>query len=197
MLQITTILFDFGDVLVSDTSKEFENKYSRFWSKKQALAFQRICRMDDLNQCTIEEYCKLLGRQVAPQIAEAQIRQIITGFKLFKTTWKLANRLAEKYQVIILSNNSKNGPAFIAKKLGITFGKIPFVNSSEVGMRKPNLNIYKYVIKTFKFKPAQTVLIDDKEKNLAPAKRLGMHTFRYKKNIRELEAFLKRLKVSA
>ncbi|MCL5009353.1 MAG: HAD-IA family hydrolase [Patescibacteria group bacterium] len=197
MPNITTIIFDFGDVLVSDTSKEFENKYSRLWSAKQALAFRKICRMDDLNQCTIGEYCKLLSQQVTPQVTEVQIRKIITGFKLFKPTWKLANRLTQKYQVIILSNNSKNGPAFIAKKLGITFDNLSFINSSKVGMRKPNLNIYNYVVKTFKLKPAQTILVDDKAKNLVPAKRLGMHTFRYKKNVHELEAFLKKLKVSA
>ncbi|MCL5774875.1 MAG: HAD-IA family hydrolase [Patescibacteria group bacterium] len=190
MNKITAIIFDFGDVLVSDTSKEYRKKYSAFWTKKQAAAFEKICRMDDLNQLTISQYCKLLHEQVTPRVSQKEVRKVITGFKLFKNMWGLANRLTKKYQIIIFSNNSKNGPDFIAKKLKINYQKIPFINSSEVGMRKPDLKIYRYALNKFKLKPGETLLVDDKERNLRPARRLGMHTFRYKKNYPELLTFL-------
>lgn len=197
MNKITAIVFDFGDVLVSDTSKEYQSRYSDSWTKKQTAAFEKICQMDDLNKLTINQYCKLLQKQVTPQANQTEIKKIITGFRLFKNTWRLANLLAKKYRVLILSNNSKNGPGFIAKKLKISYKKIPFINSSKVGMRKPGLKIYRYALSKFKLKPGKTLLIDDKERNLRPARRLGMHTFRYKKNYPELLAFLNKQRIFA
>lgn len=190
MNKITAIIFDFGDVLVSDTSKEYQNRYSRSWTKKQTAAFEKICRMDDLNKLTINQYCKLLQKQVTPSVSQKEVKKIITGFRLFKNMWSLANRLSKKYRIVILSNNSKNGPDFIAKKLKISYKKIPFINSSKVGMRKPGLKIYRYALSKFKLKPGETLLVDDKERNLRPARRLGMHAFRYKKNYPKLLAFL-------
>ena len=177
--------------MVSDTSKDYQNRYSGTWTEKQASAFEKICRMDDLNQLTINQYCKLLQEQVTPSVSEEEVKKIITGFKLFKNTWGLANRLSKKYRVIILSNNSKNGPGFIANRLKIDYKKIPFVNSSKIGLRKPDPRIYKYALNKFGLKPKETVLVDDKERNLKPARRLGLKTFRYEKNYSKLLAALK------
>lgn len=196
MNKITTIIFDFGDVLVSDTSKEYQSRYSRSWTKKQSLAFEQACKMDDLNKLTINQYCKLLNKQVTPQVSQKEIRKIITGFRLFKNMWGLANRLTKKYRVIILSNNSKNGPSFIAKKLKINYKKIPFVNSSKVGLRKPDPKIYEYTLNKYRLRPNEALLIDDKEKNLKPARSLGMHTFQYKKDYPKLRGFLKKQNVT-
>jgi len=197
MHKITAVIFDFGDVLVSDTSKEYQNRYSGSWTKKQALAFEKICRMDDLNKCTVDQYCRLLQAEVTPSVSQKEVKKVITGFRLFKNMWSLANQLSKTHRVVILSNNSKNGPDFIAKKLKINYKKIPFINSSKVGLRKPDPKIYKYALNKFGLKPQETLLVDDKERNLKPAKRLGIHTFRYKKNYLELCAFLNRHGVKA
>lgn len=189
--EIKNFIFDFGDVLVTDTAKIFQQRFGRHWNKKEVNIFKKICEQDDLGQYTLKQFCQVLRQKLAPKTTIGEVETIISGFKLLKNTWNLANQLALRYPVIILSNNSKDGPNLIAKKLGIAYKKIPFVNSSKVGLRKPDLAIYKFVFKNFGFRPEQTLLIDDKKINLIPARRLGCLTFEYKKNYKKLLSFLK------
>lgn len=191
MNKIKNFIFDFGDVLVTDTAKTFQQRFGRRWNKKEVRIFQKICEQDDLGQYTLRQFCQALRQRLAPKATVGEIEQIITDFKLLKNTWNLANKLALGYPVIILSNNSKDGPNFVAKKLKISYKKIPFINSSKIGLRKPDPAIYKFVLKNFGFRPEQTLLIDDKKINLAPAKRLGCLIFEYKKNYQKLLNFLK------
>ena len=51
--------------------------------------------------------------------------------------------------------------------------------SNEIGLRKPDLEKYKYVIKKLKTKPKKCIFIDDKLKNLIPARQLGMYVIKF------------------
>ncbi|MFX0186951.1 MAG: HAD family hydrolase [Candidatus Hodarchaeota archaeon] len=51
--------------------------------------------------------------------------------------------------------------------------------SNEIGFRKPDLEKYKYVIKKLKTKPKYCIFIDNKLKNLIPAKQLGMNVLKF------------------
>lgn len=192
MAPIKNFIFDFGDVLVTDTSKAFQQRYGRRWNDKQRRAFRKICRGDDLGQYNLKQFCRELQREVVPEASLEQIEKIITDFKLLKNTWSLAHKLALRYRVAILSNNSKDGPRFIAKRLGINYKKIPFINSSKVGLRKPDAGIYKYTLKKFNWRANQTLFIDDKKRNIVPAQRLGFLTFEYQKNFEKLSNYLKK-----
>ena len=50
--------------------------------------------------------------------------------------------------------------------------------SSKIGMRKPEIEIYKYVIKKLKVNPENILFIDDLGINLKPAKIIGMKTYK-------------------
>jgi len=62
--------------------------------------------------------------------------------------------------------------------------------SNKIGLRKPDLEKYKYVIKKLKTKPRKVVFIDDKLKNLIPARQLGMNVIQFE----SIEKFNKQLK---
>lgn len=192
MTLIKTIIFDFGDVLVTDTAKVYKTNYSRRWSKRQATAFHRIFHQDDIGQLSLPQLAESLHKHVTPAIGMQKTESVLTSFKLFKPTWRLAQRLKRRYQVIILSNNSKAGPAYIAKKLKISYAGIPFVNSSVVKAAKPHKKIFRYAIKKCRVDPHAAVFIDDKQHNLIAAKKFGMKTFRYAHNYGKLVAFLKK-----
>ncbi|MFW9897944.1 MAG: HAD family hydrolase [Candidatus Thorarchaeota archaeon] len=51
--------------------------------------------------------------------------------------------------------------------------------SNEIGLRKPDLEKYKHVIKKLKTKPKYCIFIDNKLKNLIPAKQLGMNVIKF------------------
>ena len=49
------------------------------------------------------------------------------------------------------------------------------VFSCNVGVRKPNPNIYKIMLKKLNVQPQEAVLIDDREENIVGAKKVGIN----------------------
>lgn len=103
-------------------------------------------------------------------------------FKQNKQLFKQAFKLRKKgYKIAILSDQwplSKD--ALMPEKFYKNFDD--FVISYEVGVRKPNLKIYKLILKKLKLSPRQTLFIDNQKGNLGPAKKLGMKTILFKDN---------------
>ncbi len=105
--------------------------------------------------------------------------------KNFRTNKELLEKARELrsqgYKIAILSDQW-----FISKKEIITkefykiFNKI--IVSCDVKMRKPNSEIYEFVIKKLRINPKETVFIDNQKWNLPPARKLGMKTILFKNN---------------
>ena len=51
--------------------------------------------------------------------------------------------------------------------------------SNEIGLLKPDLEKYKYVLKKLETKPKKCIFIDDKIRNLVPAKNLGIFIIKF------------------
>jgi putative hydrolase of the HAD superfamily len=45
-----------------------------------------------------------------------------------------------------------------------------------MGMRKPDLEVFKYVIKDSNLKPIETLFVDDSAENIESANKLGLKT---------------------
>ncbi len=54
--------------------------------------------------------------------------------------------------------------------------------SCDVGIRKPDSNIYKITLKEIQLKPSQTIFVDNSHWNILPAQKLGMKTILFKNN---------------
>jgi putative hydrolase of the HAD superfamily len=54
--------------------------------------------------------------------------------------------------------------------------------SCEIGLRKPNLEIFKHVIETEGLDPEETLFIDDSAQHVKGAKNAGLHAFHHIEN---------------
>jgi len=66
----------------------------------------------------------------------------------------------------------------------------PVVVSCEVKLKKPDPRVYKYTLKKLKLKPQECVFIDNRDYNLIPAKKMGMHVILFestRQTIRDLK----------
>jgi epoxide hydrolase-like predicted phosphatase len=126
------------------------------------------------------------------KIERILLRAYKKGFKKNKKLYKIAFKLKKQgYKIGILSDQWHLSSEVLANKK-LTKGFFPVVISSEVGVRKPNLEIYKIFIKKSKCKANEILFIDNREWNLKPAKKLGMNTILFKDNeqtIRDLKKF--------
>jgi 2-haloacid dehalogenase len=63
--------------------------------------------------------------------------------------------------------------------------------SGEEKMRKPFVEIYELLLKRYKINPETAVYIDDNERNLKPAKELGLYTIHFKSPHQLEDEFIK------
>lgn len=83
--------------------------------------------------------------------------------------------LKEKCYIGVLSNLGIVERARIDKQLGLDNYDYVFL-SFEIGLKKPNNDIYEYVEEHVTFKPENILFIDDREDNIMVAKKRGWNT---------------------
>jgi len=103
--------------------------------------------------------------------------------KLFSLAHKLKN---EGYMVGILSDQWHVSNRFLIPKNDVK-GFYPVIVSCDVGIRKPDLKIYKLLLRKIKMKdkkikPSNVLFIDNREWNLKPARKLGIKTILFEDN---------------
>ncbi len=95
---------------------------------------------------------------------------------------ELLQRLNKKYRLFLLSNTNEihfhqyNNDLInqFGFDLNSLFEKAYY--SFELGMRKPDTEIFEYALNDSILDPFETLFIDDLDKNIETARRLGMNT---------------------
>ena len=97
---------------------------------------------------------------------------------------ELLLRIKEKYNTFLLSNTNETHfkcfSNYVKNTYGLDDNSSLFTKtyySHELRMRKPNANIFQYVLDTNNLKPEETLFIDDSPQHLNTARELGMHTY--------------------
>jgi len=181
---INAIIFDFGDVFIN-----LDKQATIDGLQKLGLSAWN----DDLDQLNlkyelgaISEEDFLLGFQ--KKIPNASIDEIskawnaiLLDFPLYRL--EFLQMLSKKYRLFLLSNTDaihidtfeqKTGPSFYSDFYQC-FEKVYF--SFEIGMRKPNPEVYNFVLDQNGLQAKQTLFIDDKKENTDAALALGLHVW--------------------
>ena len=181
---INAIIFDFGDVFIN-----LDKQATIDGLQKLGLSAWN----DDLDQLNlkyevgaISEEDFLLGFQ--KNIPNASIDEIskawnaiLLDFPLYRL--EFLQMLSKKYRLFLLSNTDaihietfeqKTGPSFYSDFYQC-FEKVYF--SFEIGMRKPNPEVYNFVLDQNGLQAKQTLFIDDKKENTDAALALGLHVW--------------------
>lgn len=194
---IKTIIFDVGGVYMQGSFIDFVNKSRKilgvneeFYTKKQVTFDKKF------NQGKISaENC--FKKYFNSPISNIQMKKIV---KIWTTTWRpnksmkdLIIKLKDNYQLAILSNSDPlNSPNYYKKGWYQYFD--PIILSHELGILKPNLKIYKTLLKKIKSKPSECLFIDDQIDCLKPAQKLGINTILYK-SLAQLKSDLKKFNI--
>lgn len=112
----------------------------------------------------------------------------------------LVRALKERYQLLLLSNtNAIHVPAFeaiIARDLGIGDFRSLFHGayySCELGMRKPNADIFRHVVSRHSADPARTLFIDDSIQHVHGARSAGLRAEHLELEKEDIIAMTRRL----
>lgn len=88
----------------------------------------------------------------------------------------LIKTLKKQFNLYAITNHTKEWFTYQSKKYNYHSLFSGIITSFEAKSVKPNLSIYKKLLKTYNLNPKECLLIDDQRENLIPAERLGMKT---------------------
>ncbi|ARV08121.1 haloacid dehalogenase [Winogradskyella sp. PC-19] len=179
---IKTLIFDFGDVFINlDKQGAMDNAFQLF----NMSVFQED--MIDTNiqyeigRITTSEFINFY-KDKFPYLSVKQIvdawNYIIKDFPAHRLDF--AKKLKNKnYNLILLSNTNEMHIDFIKENVSFydefknCFDK--FYLSHEIHLRKPNTDIYNFVLSENNLNPNECLFIDDTKENTDTAYKLGLH----------------------
>ena len=181
--RISTILFDIGGVYMKGDVTDFINdSYKALGIDKKISLGNRIAINDDLNKglITAEEcFREFFGVPINDEQMENIIGLWTSNWKTTDKMTNLVNLLKKSYTVAALSN-SDEANAKILYKDG-TYSQFDYVFlSHEMGIIKPDEEIYIQAVDILGVAPNECLFIDDQKKCLAPARKMGMKTILFK-----------------
>jgi len=181
---INTIIFDFGDIFVN---LEKETSISEF--KKLGLdgPNEDLLNMNDLfERGKITELQFIEGFQkYIPNADLLDIRKawnsVIGEFPLYRL--EFLQMLSQKYRLFLLTNTDAIHISRFEHMAGMSFfsdfyqcfEKVYY--SFEMGMRKPEPEIFNYILKKHDLSPKRTLFVDDKKENTDAAAALGIQVW--------------------
>lgn len=187
MKKCKAIIFDLGAVILNinyqNTIDEFTklgvNNAATFYSKKvQTNLFNQI----ETGMISSNEFLKALQKETK----NANINQVEKAWNamlldLPEERIQLIEKLKNNYSIYLLSNTNAIHIDAIKKQLGkrkwLAFCKLfdKMYLSHELGLRKPDVKIFEYILNEQKLKAEEVFFIDDSPQHIASAKKIGIH----------------------
>jgi len=189
MNNIDTLIFDFGGVIINlDYSKPVDE-------------FKKLGISDSKKLYSKEEQTSLFDSLECGQISDENFLNEIrkksntNDLELIKKAWNsillnipeervhLLKKLSLKYKIYLLSNTNSIHLNEIISAYGekkwrnfiSIFNEVYF--SNQIGMRKPNEDVFFYLIKKNKLDVSKTLFIDDSPQHIKTAKKIGFKTY--------------------
>ena len=195
---IQNIIFDFGGVLLNiDYQKTYDELGHllgyRGLPTEMTDEFRDILIRFEKGEMGTESFIWALQRTSKKEIphGDAIIRAwnaMLIGW--FPGTFKLLEELGQKYNIFLLSNTNALHIGWVHHDLKIThtlhgfeqrfFKKVYY--SHEIGLRKPDIDIYRFVTEDAKLLPEETIFIDDLAENIMGAKKTGWNVYQHNPN---------------
>lgn len=182
---IKTIIFDFGDVFINlDKEGAMQNVLELFEIEElsedliaiNTLYEQGLLDTDEFLEFYMENFPKLSKKK----ITEAW-NYIICDFPPKRFDFLKALAEEKKYNLILLSNTNELHIDCIKKQVSFyedfksCFNK--FYLSHEIILRKPNVDIFEFVLNENKLKASDCLFIDDTVENTEAASKLGINVW--------------------
>ena len=187
--EIETIIFDLGNVIIDldieATDDAFENLFGYDYKEiKKELKEKGVFKKYEMGKISTSTFLNEIGAY-SDEVNHDEIKYAWNAMLLSipDERFKILKDCAKNYRIFCLSNTNKLHVDFINKQLKSTkhidnlnpyFEKVYF--SHEIGMRKPNVDIFEKVISDNKLNPEKTLFIDDTKKHLEGAKSAGLQT---------------------
>jgi epoxide hydrolase-like predicted phosphatase len=186
--EVKNIIFDWGGVItdlnldsVIEAFKNlgyhhFDEAFTQDMDRNYFLRFET-------GKIQETEFLKILHQHLNRDVTDQQILEAwyaILG-DLPAERWTILTEVKKTYRIFLLSNTNSLHVSYYSRKLEKQYGKNGFERlfekvyySHQLGMRKPDRNIFKYVLQDSRLVPHETFFIDDNPENITAAREFGI-----------------------
>jgi HAD superfamily hydrolase (TIGR01509 family) len=179
--KINTFIFDcFGVILRPVVMSWYEKHLAQ--PNVEDTEFRSLLRDFDLGKVSEIQMTEYLSGRY-PSQSPQEIREEIDNF--LNIDRALVNKILELkskgHKLVLLSNANGN---FFTRKVDVVYPEFKklfdeLIISSEVGMVKPDQEIFIYTLEKANVKPENCLFIDDGKKNIDVALTLGINSYLY------------------
>jgi putative hydrolase of the HAD superfamily len=190
---VEAVIFDFGGVFTSSPFEAFSryererglpadiirkinaaNHHENAWARFERAEID----LDGFDKAFAAEAKALghdiAGRDIIPLLAGDFRPEMIEALRRLKTRFKTG---CVTNNVPSMQASGADSPANLYKgEIMVMFDHV--IESSKVGLRKPDPRIYRMMCEALKVDPQHCVYLDDLGINLKPARAMGMHTIK-------------------
>jgi FMN phosphatase YigB (HAD superfamily) len=202
---IKNIIFDLGNVLLDldwdRTERAFRDLLrEEFDEALRRYESERLFEQLEIGQLTPEAFLKQMKKITRRPLEEKAIVEswntILVEIPPARLQW--LQKLSNRYAIYLLSNTNAIHIEWLhihlQKQAGMTIHDFNalFVKpyySFEINLRKPNREIYEYVINDADLCPEETLFVDDMEENILSAQSVGLKTLYHQAGTEVMEAF--------
>ena len=181
---IKNIIFDFGDIFINLDKEIIYREIEKFGGAKEVSPEIMELNMSyEVGAISSEKFVNDLAL-VYPKASKEDIIRIWNGMLLDFPDERLEfiTNLAKenKYRLFLLSNTNELHIDHVSAVMGSKFDDFrncfeQFYLSHEIHLRKPNAEIYNYVLNQNGLEAEETFFIDDTKENTDAAEKLGIH----------------------
>ena len=185
---IKNIVFDFGDIFINLDKKLFAEELQKIHISQESEELLPILQQYEMGLVSTDKFLTFFEERL--HVSQDKLKRAWNSILLDFPTERLRfiQNLSEskKYRLFLLSNTNDLHISWIQKNWGMeqyNAFKICFEQfylSHEINLRKPNNNIYEFVLTTNDLAPKETLFIDDTKENTDAAKALGIHIWNLK-----------------
>lgn len=189
MQTVKNIIFDFGNVLFDLDLPSIERHFRQYFGEKMEAASEkfrrdRVFERYETGSLGTEEFADTLRFASDPPLSREQIvtawNSIFIGMP--RARFDMLLDLRRRYKVFLLSNiNDLHAAwidAYMLREHGIPDFQTRYFDavyySHLIRLRKPDREIYEYVLADTGLVPEETVFFDDMEVNVEAARQVGI-----------------------
>ena len=181
---IKTLLFDFGDVFLNLDKAATFRELNQLGLNDFSSEMIEQNQLYEMGKISSEEFVAFYANAIPKSDSEALVKawnSILLDLPKHRLEFLQQLKAENKYQLILLSNTNDLHISWVKENI-VDFTEFKacfdaFYLSHEINFRKPNADIYEFVLEKHQLQPNEVLFIDDTQENTEAAKSLGIHTW--------------------
>ncbi|PCE63658.1 HAD family hydrolase [Sediminicola luteus] len=177
------LIFDFGDVFINLDKQATFKALADLGVSSPSMAMWEVSMAYEKGEVTTEDFLQAIQKEL-PEVSQAEIARawnaIILDFPEYRLEFIEKLAAQNKHRLFLLSNTNALHIEKVKENMGLDryqrfqlcFEK--FYLSHEIHFRKPDVDIYEFVLKDNEIQASETFFIDDTQVNTDAAAQLGI-----------------------